>query len=65
MTETVLGRAGRCKRRLGGKVRLADKRGGVAGLRERTRKAGFADRRIEVDTVVPDPVRERQLAGQY
>ena len=61
----ALGRAGRRERRLGREVRLAEKRGLVAGARQRAREPALADRGIEIDAVVPDAVRERQQPGQY
>jgi hypothetical protein len=53
-------RAGRRKRRLGRKVRLAEESGLVAGARERAGEPALAHRRIEIDAVVPHAVRERQ-----
>jgi hypothetical protein len=58
-------RAGRRKRRLGREMRLAEESSLVAGPRERAREPALADRRIEIDAVVPDAVRERQKPRQY
>ncbi len=50
-------RAGWRKRVIRGKMRLADKRGFITRLPHGPGKTLFADRRVQIDTVVMNPVR--------
>jgi hypothetical protein len=68
---TVLGLAfvafrctGRSEGSLGCEVRLAEKGGLITRAGERASKAPLTDAAIEVDAVIPYPVRKREQSGQ-
>src|SRR4051812_38447016 len=60
----ALGRTGRLECRLGREMRLADESGLIAAARQRPGEALRADCRIEIDSVVPHAMRQRQHAGK-